>query len=137
MAKVVNFSAGKDLFGRDFKVIDTLNNIKLVNNQMRDMFNDIEKYENKQAEAKKPVTVMDYQDIISKHVIAGSAELLGLSKADGKKLETISYSDVFDFYADAADKFLSMQVPDPTDIKNSIQSMNDAAEQDPKSNADN
>lgn len=139
MAKVVSFSA-KETLGKDFKIIDTLENMHLVNQNMRDMFEAIDKYETKQAKDKQPVTVMDYQDIISKYVIKGVASLLGLTKEDAKKLDTMSYSDVFGFYSNVANKFLSMEVPDPTAIRQGIEDMNKAAEEqskDPKSNADN
>lgn len=136
MAKTVTFKA-KDVLGKDFTIIDSNKNIKLVSKEMRELLENIDKYETKQAKDKKPVTVMDYQDIISDRVIKGTGKLLSLTKEDTDKLEDMSYSDVFKFYADVADKFLAMKIPDPTDIVEGLQAMNDAAEEkDPKSSED-
>ena len=136
MAKTVTFKA-KDVLGKDFTIIDSNKNIKLVSKEMRELLENIDKYETKQTKDKKPVTVMDYQDIISARVIKGTGKLLSLTKEDTDKLEDMSYSDVFKFYADVADKFLAMKIPDPTDIVEGLQAMNDAAEEkDPKSSED-
>ena len=136
MAKTVTFKA-KDVLGKDFTIIDSNKNIKLVSKEMRELLENIDKYETKQTKDKKPVTVMDYQDIISDRVIKGTGKLLSLTKEDTDKLEDMSYSDVFKFYADVADKFLAMKIPDPTDIVEGLQAMNDAAEEkDPKSSED-
>lgn len=136
MAKTVTFKA-KDVLGKDFTIIDSNKNIKLVSKEMRELLENIDKYETKQAKDKKPVTVMDYQDIISDRVIKGTGKLLSLTKEDTDKLEDMSYSDVFKFYADVADKFLAMKIPDPTDIVEGLQAMNDVAEEkDPKSSED-
>ena len=136
MAKTVTFKA-KDVLGKDFTIIDSNKNIKLVSKEMRELLENIDKYETKQAKDKKPVTVMDYQDIISDRVIKGTGKLLSLTREDTDKLEDMSYSDVFKFYADVADKFLAMKIPDPTDIVEGLQAMNDAAEEkDPKSSED-
>lgn len=137
MAKTVTFNA-KDVLGKDFTIVDTNKNIKLVSKGMRNLLEAIDKYETKQQEANKPVTVMDYIDIISENVITETGKLLGLTKADTAKLEDMSYSDVFEFYSKVVDKFLAMKVPDPTDIQQGIEAMNKAAaeEQDPKSKED-
>ena len=138
MAKVVKFDA-KEVFGKDFVIIDTLNNVKTVNKAMRNLLNKIDDYETKQQKAKKPVTVMDYQDIISTCVIDGVAQLLSLSKADEKKLYDISYSNVFNFYSKAVDKFLGMKVPDPTMVQGELQKANETAKEkkDPKGSEEN
>lgn len=141
MAKVVKFDA-KDTLGKDFVVIDTLNNVKTVNEDMRELFNKVDAYEKKQAKAEKPVTVMDYQDIVSTCVISGVAHLLSLTKTEEKKLYDMSYSTIFDFYSEVANKFLAMKLPDPTMVQNVLSGANDTDKEpeeskDPKSSDEN
>ncbi|WP_263987269.1 hypothetical protein [Limosilactobacillus fermentum] len=112
MSKVVHFD-GKQAFGKDFEILDTYTNVQLVNAGLIRLFNKISDYEAKN----DSVTLMGYQDVISSVVLEETAKLLGLSKADANKLKDISYSDVFDFYAEAADKFLAMTVPSIDSIK--------------------
>lgn len=131
MAKTVVFK-GKDTFGKDFTIVDTFNNVKLLNKGMRRILDAIDDYEEKQAKAKKNVTLMDYQDIISSLVIEETGKLLGLGKEDTKKLENVSYSEVFKFYSQASNDFLDMQVPDVTDIKKALTAGNATNEEDPK-----
>lgn len=131
MAKTVVFK-GKDTFGKDFTIVDTFNNVKLLNKGMRRIIDAIDDYEEKQAKAKKNVTLMDYQDIISSLVIEETGKLLGLGKEDTKKLENVSYSEVFKFYSQASNDFLDMQVPDVTDIKKALTAGNATNEEDPK-----
>lgn len=131
MAKTVVFK-GKDTFGKDFTIVDTFNNVKLLNKGMRRILDAIDDYEEKQAKAKKNVTLMDYQDIISGLVIEETGKLLGLGKEDTKKLENVSYSEVFKFYSQASNDFLDMQVPDVSDIKKALTAGNATNEEDPK-----
>ena len=131
MAKTVVFK-GKDTFGKDFTIVDTFNNVKLLNKGMRRIIDAIDDYEEKQAKAKKNVTLMDYQDIISSLVIEETGKLLGLGKEDTKKLENVSYSEVFKFYSQASNDFLDMQVPDVTYIKKALTAGNATNEEDPK-----
>lgn len=112
MSKVVHFD-GKQAFGKDFEILDTYTNVQLVNAGLIRLFNKISDYEAKN----DSVTLMGYQDVISSAVLEETAKLLGLSKTDANKLKDISYSDVFDFYAEAADKFLAMTVPSIDSIK--------------------
>ena len=53
----------------------------------------------------------DYQDIIAPLVIDEAGKLLGLSKEETKKLKSISYSEVFNFYKNAAQDFVSIDLP--------------------------
>lgn len=138
MAKTVTFKA-KDVLGKDFTVIDSNKNIKIVSKGMRALLDDIDKYETNQTKENKPVTVMDYTDLTNDRVIEETGKLLGLSKEDTKKLEDMSYSDVYNFYSDVVNKFLDMQVPTSKDYQSSIDAMNEAALKattDPKSKED-
>lgn len=124
MAKTVTFK-GKEIFGKDFTIVDTHTNVKLVSNGMRTILEAIDNYEEKQAKAKKPVTLMDYQDIISDAVIAQTGKLLGLSEEDSKKLENVSYSEVFNFYSKTANDFADMEIPSVDRIKQSLVASNE------------
>lgn len=132
MAKQVVFK-GKEVLGKDFTIVDTHTNVKKVSNGMRAILEDLDKYEERQAKAKKPVTLMDYQDIISDEVIVQTGKLLGLSEEDTKKLENVSYSELFIFYSKAAEEFADMDIPSVDKIKESLQATNEVAnEKDPK-----
>lgn len=131
MSKIVKFDA-KAVLGQDFTVMDSFKNVKKVSAGITEILNSIDTYEEKQTKAKKPVTLMDYQDIVATNVIKETGKLLNLNKEDAKKLEDMSYSEVFDFYSEVARKFLDMDIPDPTAIKKGIQEMNEAGKQDPK-----
>ena len=137
MAKTVTFDA-KEVLGKEYTVIDSNKNIKIVSKGMRNLLEAIDNYETKQAKEEKPVTVMDYVEIIDENVIAETGKLLGLTKTETAKLEDMSYSDVFKFYSKVVNDFLAMKVPDPTDIQNGIKAMNEVAneEKDPKSKED-
>ena len=137
MAKTVTFDA-KEVLGKEYTVIDSNKNIKIVSKGMRNLLEAIDNYENKQAKEEKPVTVIDYVEIIDENVIAETGKLLGLTKTETAKLEDMSYSDVFKFYSKVVNDFLAMKVPDPTDIQNGIKAMNEVAneEKDPKSKED-
>ena len=137
MAKTVTFDA-KEVLGKEYTVIDSNKNIKIVSKGMRNLLEEIDNYETKQAKEEKPVTVMDYVEIIDENVIAETGKLLGLTKTETAKLEDMSYSDVFKFYAKVVKEFLAMKVPNPTDIQNGIKAMNEVAneEKDPKSKED-
>ncbi len=137
MAKTVTFDA-KEVLGKEYTVIDSNKNIKIVSKGMRNLLEAIDNYETKQAKEEKPVTVMDYVEIIDENVIAETGKLLGLTKTETAKLEDMSYSDVFKFYSKVVNDFLAMKVPNPTDIQNGIKAMNEVAneEKDPKSKED-
>lgn len=132
MSKVVKFDA-KNMLGKDFEVIDSFKNVKKVNAGVRGIFEAIDEYETKQTKAHKPVTMMDYQDIVASRVIENTGALLGLSKEDTAKLEDMSYSDVFKFYSKVANGFLDMDIPDPSAIKSVIQGGSETEKKDPKS----
>lgn len=108
MAKVVTFNA-KDVLGQDFSVMDSTENVKKVSKGLKHIFDAIDKVD--KAHPDKDQTIMDYNDAIVDAVVADTAELLHLSKEDAKKLQGMSYSDIFDFYKKVADKFLGMKVP--------------------------
>lgn len=111
MAKVIKFDAGKAVFGKEFAIVDTFDNVQLVNKGVRRILEAIDKYDTDQNNSQKPSYLYDYQDIIAPLVIDEAGKLLGLSKEETKKLKGISYSEVFNFYKNAAQDFVSISIP--------------------------
>lgn len=111
MAKVIKFDAGKAVFGKEFSIVDTFDNVQLVNKGVRRILEAIDKYDTDQNNSQKPSYLYDYQDIIAPLVIDEAGKLLGLSKEETKKLKGISYSEVFNFYKNAAQDFVSISIP--------------------------
>ena len=135
MSKVVKFNA-KAVLGKDFEIMDSFKNVQKANKGIRSLFDAVDAYEKKQQKAHKPVTMMDYQEVISNKVIENTATLLGLGKEEATKLEDMSYSDIFKFYSDVVDKFLDMDVPSVSTIKQVIQGEAPVETKDPKSKED-
>ena len=131
MAKVVSFKA-KNVFGKDFNIVDTYDNVKKLNQGLIAMLKAIDELESKK---KDNVTLMDYQEVISEEVITQTGKILGLTKTDAEKLKDMSYSEVFDFYKEITDKFLHMAVPSVEGIRSSP--VVEEEEKDPKSKEDN
>ena len=65
MAKVVSFKA-KNVFGKDFNIVDTYDNVKKLNQGLIAMLKAIDELESKK---KDNVTLMDYQEVISEEVV--------------------------------------------------------------------
>lgn len=135
MAKVVSFKA-KNVFGKDFNIVDTYDNVKKLNQGLIAMLKAIDELESKK---KNNVTLMDYQEVISEEVITQTGKILGLTKTDAEKLKDMSYSEVFDFYKDITDKFLHMAVPSVEGIRKAFDGspVVEEEEKDPKSKEDN
>lgn len=135
MAKVVSFKA-KNVFGKDFNIVDTYDNVKKLNQGLIAMLKAIDELESKK---KDNVTLMDYQEVISEEVITQTGKILGLTKTDAEKLKDMSYSEVFDFYKEITDKFLHMAVPSVEGIRKAFggSPVVEEKEKDPKSKEDN
>lgn len=135
MAKVVSFKA-KNVFGKDFHIVDTYDNVKKLNQGLIAMLKAIDELESKK---KDNVTLMDYQEVISEEVITQTGKILGLTKTDAEKLKDMSYSEVFDFYKEITDKFLHMAVPSVEGIRKAFggSQVVEEEEKDPKSKEDN
>lgn len=134
MAKVVTFNA-KDVLGQDFSVMDSTENVKKVSEGLKNVFAAIEKVDKEHP--KNDQTVMDYNDAIVDAVVADTAELLHLSKEDSKKLQSMSYSEIFEFYNEVADKFLSMKVPSVQMMQETLANQSQEPEKmDPKQKSD-
>lgn len=120
MSKTVNFKMGETLFGRKTEITDTFDNVQMANKAVRTLLTAVDDYEKKQVKAKKALYLFDYQDIIAPIVLDESAKLLKLDKDETERLKQCSYSEVFNFFHEVADKFLSMQVPSNHDIAESL-----------------
>lgn len=126
MAKVVTFKA-KDVLGQDFSVMDSTENVKRVSNGLKRIFSAMDKVD--KDHPKNDQTVMDYSDAIVDAVIEDVADLLHLSKEDGKKLMGMSYSDVSGFYEKVANEFLGMQVPSVKKLQEALAGQTAPAEE--------
>lgn len=146
MAKVVEINAKSWGLDKDYRLIDTPQNVKQVSKDVREMFkkiSDMDDVATKRAKALEegkdvsdmPIYfVTDYQLVVLEAVIKSLSALMHLTKEQSKKLEDVSYSDMFDIYQELASKFIQMQIPnfapdETTEDKSE-------GEQDPK-NSDN
>lgn len=146
MAKVVEINAKSWGLEKDYRLIDTPQNVKQISKDVREMFKKISEMDNeanrrtKALEEGKDVSklpvyfVTDYQLVVLDAVIKSLSALMHLTKEESKKLEDVSYSDMFNIYQELATKFIQMQIPDfaPNDDQESV----DEDEQGPK-NSDN
>lgn len=130
MAKVETFKA-KEVLGQDYTVLDTNRNIQKIDKCMKAIYEVISKLD-----SSKDPTLMDYNEAISKEVIKGTADLLKLSKDDADKLVDMSYSEIFDFYSKAVDKFTGMRLPSVRQMQEAANQINEASKKDPKQSSD-
>lgn len=116
--KQVEFKAS-DVFGRDFTIQDTMNNMKIVQQGMINVNNAINKLEEeKQKEDKNAVIYwVDYSVAITPVILNSVCTLLGLTtKEDKKKMENLSYSYIQNFFVKACKEFTGIE-------PNTVQSM--------------
>lgn len=116
--KQVEFKAS-DVFGRNFTIQDTMNNMKIVQQGMINVNNAINKLEEeKQKEDKNAVIYwVDYSVAITPVILNSVCTLLGLTtKEDKKKMENLSYSYIQDFFVKACKEFTGIE-------PNTVQSM--------------
>ena len=116
--KQVEFKAA-DVFGKDFKIMDTFDNMKIVQQGMINVNNAINKLEEeKQKEDKNAVIYwVDYSVAITPVILNSVCTLLGLTtKEDKKKMENLSYSYIQDFFVKACKEFTGIE-------PNTVQSM--------------
>lgn len=116
--KQVEFKAS-DVFGRNFTIQDTMNNMKIVQQGMINVNNAINKLEEeKQKEDKNAVIYwVDYSVAITPVILNSVCTLLGLTtKEDKKKMENLSYSYIQNFFVKACKEFTGIE-------PNTVQSM--------------
>ena len=116
--KQVEFKAS-DVFGRNFTIQDTMNNMKIVQQGMINVNNAINKLEEeKQKEDKNAVIYwVDYSVAITPVILNSVCTLLGLTtKEDKKKMENLSYSYIQNFFVKVCKEFTGIE-------PNTVQSM--------------
>lgn len=102
--KQVSFKMGE----KEYHILDTNNNMKLASQGLRKILDAYNELEEKFDKLEKSPTILDYEDVGNPLILEGVTRLLGLSKADAKDLENMSFSDIQKFYSEVCDKFLNM-----------------------------
>lgn len=117
MSVTVTFKSEKAL-GRNYTLLDSFENVKKASKGLEEMFNALDKLEEKHTKEDETTPLYEYGRVINEYTIKNVATLIGLSSKDAKRLEKMSRSDVSDFYSELIDKFCQMTVP-------SVKAMND------------
>lgn len=97
-----------EVIGDEKIIFDKFSTSESLNNAMIGLYQDLTKLEDEKGDA---VSLADYNRVISRHVVDGTAMLLGLDKKNTKLLENVSYSEMEKFFGEAVDKFINMDVP--------------------------
>ncbi|QNQ83755.1 hypothetical protein FP435_04505 [Lactobacillus sp. PV037] len=139
MTKVVTFDAKETILDKEFHVMDSMKNIKIVSSNIQKMLTNIDEMERKKREeGAVAINLLDYSDIVYPLIVDGTAKLLGLNSEDKKKLEDMSFDDIKKFYEKVANDFLDMQLP-TNDKFSSLAANNETVEEeeteDPKLSA--
>ena len=113
MSKVLIFDAKDTVLGKEYAVLDSMKNIKLVSSNVQKMFTEMDAMETKKhEEGKATIILADYSDIVYPLIIDGVVKLLGLTGEDKKKLEdNVSFDEIKKFYEKVVNSFLDMQLP--------------------------
>ncbi|MCC4405601.1 hypothetical protein LMB75_05765 [Limosilactobacillus reuteri] len=132
MAKTVTLKA-TTVLGKDFTIMDSMGNIKKINEGIKQIYKRIDALDQK----KETVLFAEYNEVITDEVIKQVAKLLDLSKDDAKKLEDMSYNDLFTFYSTAVNEFTGMTTPSVREMqKRQEQAMQALSAEDPKQNSE-
>lgn len=133
MAKTVTLKA-TNVLGKDFTIMDSMGNIKKINEGIKQIYKRIDALDQK----KETVLFAEYNEVITDEVVKQVAKLLNLSKDDAKKLEDMSYNDLFTFYSTAVSEFTGMNTPSvrkmQEDQEKAMQALNN---EDPKQSSEN
>lgn len=128
MAKTVTLKA-TTVLGKDFTIMDSMGNIKKINEGIKQIYKRIDALDQK----KETVLFAEYNEVITDEVVKQVAKLLDLSKDDAKKLEDMSYNDLFTFYSTAVNEFTGMTTPSVREMqKRQEQAMQALSAEDPK-----
>lgn len=105
--KTVEFKAS-DVFGSNISIMDTFNNVKLVEKGLINVNKAIAELEEKK---KDDLTWVDYSEAITPVVLDSVCELLGkTTKADKEKMMGLSYSYIQDFYSKVCEDFTGIEL---------------------------
>lgn len=106
--QTVKFNA-KDVFGKNFEIMDSFNNVQIVSQGLHDVYTAIDKVDKKKGD---DVTLLDYSDAIVPTVLNAVCTLLGLqTKEDKEKMKGLSYSFIQDFFGETCKKFTGIELP--------------------------
>lgn len=106
--QTVNFNA-KDIFGKNFEILDSFNNVQIVSKGLGRVYKAMDKVDE---EKKDDAGFLDYSNAIIPIVLDETCVLLGLTtKEDKEKMKNLSYSTIQDFYAEACKKFTGIELP--------------------------
>lgn len=104
--KKVEFAA--DVFGSTISIMDTFNNVKLVEKGLINVNKAISELEDKK---KDDLTWVDYSQAITPVVLDSVCELLGkTTKADKEKMMSVSYSYIQEFYSKVCKEFTGIEL---------------------------
>ncbi|MBM6812245.1 hypothetical protein [Limosilactobacillus reuteri] len=132
MAKTVTLKA-TTVLGKDFTIMDSMGNIKKINEGIKQIYKRIDALDQK----KETVLFAEYNEVITDEVVKQVAKLLGLSKDDAKKLEDMSYNDLFTFYSTAVNEFTGMTTPSVREMqKRQEQAMQALSAEGPKQDSE-
>ena len=133
MAKTVTLKA-TNVLSKDFTIMDSMGNIKKINEGIKQIYKRIDDLDQK----KETVLFAEYNEVITDEVVKQVAKLLNLSKDDAKKLEDMSYNDLFTFYSTAVSEFTGMTTPSVRQMqKNQEKAMQALNNEDPKQSSEN
>lgn len=133
MAKTVTLKA-TNVLSKDFTIMDSMGNIKKINEGIKQIYKRIDALDQK----KETVLFAEYNEVITDEVVKQVAKLLNLSKDDAKKLEDMSYNDLFTFYSTAVNEFTGMTTPSVRQMqKNQEKAMQALNNEDPKQSSEN
>jgi len=128
MAKTATLKSA-NVLGKDMTVMDSMTNIKKINAGMKAIYKRIDSLDEKD----ENTTFADYNEVITDEVVKQVAKLLDLNKEDSKKLENMSYSDLFDFYSKAVNDFTGMNTPSVRAMQERMErAVKAATKEDPK-----
>lgn len=133
MAKTATLKA-KNVLGKDFTIMDSMTNIKKINGGIKEIYKRINEIDNKED---NPLFA-EYNEVITEEVVKQVANLLDLTKEDTKKLENMSYNDLFTFYSTAVNSFTGMVTPSVRQMRENQEKALQALDNtDPKQNSEN
>lgn len=128
MAKTATLKSA-NVLGKDMTIMDSMTNIKKINAGMKAIYKRIDSLDEKD----ENTTFADYNEVITDEVVKQVAKLLDLNKEDSKKLENMSYSDLFDFYSKAVNDFTGMNTPSVRAMQERMErAVKAATKEDPK-----
>lgn len=132
MAKTATLKSA-NILGKDMTVMDSMTNIKKINAGMKAIWKRLDALDEKD----EAVTIAEYNDAITDEVVKQVAKLLDLSKEDSKKLENMSYSDLFDFYSKVVNDFTGMTAPSVRAMQERMnRAVQAATKEDPKQSSE-